>query len=129
MNRQNDSHCMMQDPFAVKEQYNDNVFDRFMVNYFAKQMSKQLGGELCMQTSSQIIDLSIECLFVCTCKPFPHLLVGREYEQSYDGFVDLSREIMKGRNSKQQQQAVSGVLGVLSAARRTRLKRQHNAGS
>jgi hypothetical protein len=47
------------------------------------------------------------------CKPVRHLLLaGRPYERSYDGFVDLSREMMKGRNSKQQQQAVSGVLGA-----------------
>ena len=26
----------------------------------------------------------------------------------YEGFVDLSKEIMKGRSSKQQQQTVSG---------------------
>jgi hypothetical protein len=34
----------MQDPFAVKEQYNDSIFDQFMVNYFAQKMSEQLGG-------------------------------------------------------------------------------------
>lgn len=34
----------MQDPFAQKEEYNDSWFDKFMVDYFAKQMSKQLGG-------------------------------------------------------------------------------------
>ena len=35
------------------------------------------------------------------------------YEPGYDGFVDLSKQIMSGRNSKQQQEAVSGVLGSL----------------
>ena len=35
----------LQDPFAQKEEYNDSWFDKFMVDYFAKQMSKQLGGE------------------------------------------------------------------------------------
>jgi hypothetical protein len=34
----------LQDPFAQKEEYNDSWFDKFMVDYFAKQMSKQLGG-------------------------------------------------------------------------------------
>ena len=36
-------HCL-QNPFATKEEYKDSWFDRFMVDYFAKQMSKQLGG-------------------------------------------------------------------------------------
>ena len=38
--------CILQDPFAQKEEYKDSWFDKFMVNYFAKQMSKQLGGML-----------------------------------------------------------------------------------
>ncbi len=38
---------------------------------------------------------------------------GVPYEPGYDGFVELSKQIMSGRNSKQQQQAVSGVLGAL----------------
>lgn len=35
------------------------------------------------------------------------------YEEGYKGFVDLSTKIMDGRNSRQQQQAVSGVLESL----------------
>ncbi|KAL3153485.1 hypothetical protein ABBQ38_011816 [Trebouxia sp. C0009 RCD-2024] len=35
------------------------------------------------------------------------------YEPGYDGFVELSKQIMSGRNSKQQQQAVLGVLEAL----------------
>ena len=38
----------LQDPFATKEEYKDSWFDKFMVNYFAKQMSKQLGGALAL---------------------------------------------------------------------------------
>ena len=38
--------AFLQDPFAQKEEYKDSWFDKFMVNYFAKQMSKQLGGKL-----------------------------------------------------------------------------------
>lgn len=37
-------HCSLQDPFATKEEYKDSWFDKLMVHYFAKQMSKQLGG-------------------------------------------------------------------------------------
>jgi hypothetical protein len=40
-------------------------------------------------------------------------LDGQSFDGSYDSFVDLSREIMKGRNTKQQQQTVAGVLGSL----------------
>jgi len=39
--------------------------------------------------------------------------VGVPYEPGYDGFVELSKQIMDGRNSKQQQQAVLGVLDAL----------------
>lgn len=35
------------------------------------------------------------------------------YDGSYDSFVELSREIMRGRNSKEQQEAVAGVLASL----------------
>ncbi len=40
----------MQDPFASKEEYKDGWFDKFMVGYFAKQMSKQLNGAPSLQT-------------------------------------------------------------------------------
>ena len=36
--------AFLQDPFAQKEDYKDSWFDKFMVDYFAKQMSKQLEG-------------------------------------------------------------------------------------
>ena len=36
--------AFLQDPFAQKEEYKDSWFDKFMVDYFAKQMSKQLEG-------------------------------------------------------------------------------------
>ncbi len=39
-----------------------------------------------------------------------------KYKDSYDGFVDLSKEIMKGRNSKQQRETVAGVLESLLPA-------------
>ena len=38
---------------------------------------------------------------------------GKPYRPGYEGFVDLSKEIMKGRSSKQQRETVSGVLGSL----------------
>ena len=34
----------MQDPFEELETYHDNAIDRFFISYFAKKMSKQLGG-------------------------------------------------------------------------------------
>ena len=69
------------DPFATKEVYHDNAFDKVMISYFSKTMSDRLGG-----------------------KP---------YDGTYDAFVELSREIMRGRNTKQQQEAVDGVLASL----------------
>lgn len=40
-------------------------------------------------------------------------LGGAPFDGSWDGFVDLSREIMRGRNSKEQQETVAGVLAGL----------------
>ena len=40
-------------------------------------------------------------------------LGGAPYERSWDGFVHLSKELMKGRSSKQQREAVAGVLDSL----------------
>ncbi len=89
-----------------------------MVSYFSQRMSQQLGGKsvtalrltTCLSLTASMLDHLKEydqlSLLTCFC-------VGREYAPGYEGFVELSREIMKGRNSKQQQQAVSGVLGSL----------------
>lgn len=46
-------------------------------------------------------------------KKMSQQLGGIPYEPGYDGFVELSKQIMEGRNSKQQQQAVLGVLDAL----------------
>lgn len=35
---------------------------------------------------------------------------GLPYKEGFDGFVDLSKEMMRGRNSLQQQQTVAGAL-------------------
>lgn len=40
-------------------------------------------------------------------------LGNKPYDGTYDGFVELSREIMRGRNTREQQEAVAGVLGSL----------------
>lgn len=40
-------------------------------------------------------------------------LGGQKFDGSWDGFVDLSREIMRGRNSLEQQETVAGVLAGL----------------
>lgn len=70
------------DPFATRNQYSDSdPISKFMLYYFSKVMSDQLGG--------------------------------RPFDGTYDGFVDLSRDIMRGRNSQEQQQTVAGVLGSL----------------
>ena len=100
---------LLQDPFAVKENYHDGPFDKFMVSYFAKQMSEQLGGAItpCTVDRKGVADVQA----VRPQNP-DGMHAGKPYKPGYDGFVDLSREMMKGRNSKQQQQAVSGVLGA-----------------
>lgn len=48
-----------------------------------------------------------------TCNQCCGAIPGRKYKQGYDGFVELSKEIMKGRNSQQQREAVGGVLDSL----------------
>lgn len=40
-------------------------------------------------------------------------LGGKPYDGSYASFVELSREIMKGRNTREQQETVAGVLSSL----------------
>jgi len=70
------------DPFENRESYkDDDLLSKFMIRYFSKVMSDQLGG-------------------------IP-------YDGTYESFVELSRQIMKGRNTKEQQEAVAGVLGSL----------------
>lgn len=70
------------DPFATKEVYDDSdPLSQFMIRYFSKVTSKQLG------------DLP--------------------YDGTYEGYVELSREIMKGRNTEQVQELVAGILDSL----------------
>lgn len=79
-----DEEAAVVDPFATKEVYRDNFFDRFMIDYFSKVTSKQLGYKN-----------------------------GSPYEDTYEGYVELSREIMKGRNTKQVHELVAGILDGL----------------
>lgn len=46
-------------------------------------------------------------------KVMSNQLNGVPYDGTYESFVALSREIMKGRNTKEQQETVAGVLGSL----------------
>lgn len=55
----------------------------------------------CLNTQS-LAHCSIEC---CNADA--------PYEPGYEGFVELSKQIMSGRNSKQQQRAVLSVLDAL----------------
>jgi hypothetical protein len=77
-----DSAQVPADPFATKEVYNDSdPLSQFMIKYFSKVTSKQLGG--------------------------------LPYDGTYEGYVELSREIMKGRNTEQVQELVAGILDSL----------------
>ena len=38
---------------------------------------------------------------------------GKEYAPGYEGIVELSKEIVRGRSSKQQQETVSNILDSL----------------
>jgi len=70
------------DPFATKEVYDDSdPLSQFMIKYFSKVTSKQLGN--------------------------------LPYDGTYEGYVELSREIMKGRNTEQVQELVAGILDSL----------------
>lgn len=70
------------DPFVDDRVFRDSWFDRLFMFLFAKKMSDALGGK----------------------KPSVGTMA------DWEGFVDISREIMRGRNSKQQQETVAGVL-------------------
>ncbi|KAI8102171.1 hypothetical protein M9435_005777 [Picochlorum sp. BPE23] len=75
-------HQEVADPFATKEVYDDSdILSKFMIGYFSKVTSKQLGG--------------------------------LPYDGTYEGYVELSREIMKGRNTAQVQELVAGILDSL----------------
>jgi len=72
-----------QNPFDSKETYEDGPFARFMISYFSKKMAAQLG------------------------------VSEKTRRKGYDGFVDLSKEIVRGRTSEQQRQTVADVLASL----------------
>ncbi len=72
----------------MKDGYDDNLFDRLFIGLFSHKMAIALG------------------------KP-----MGKSTPQSgYDGFVDLSEQIMRGRNASQQQEIVGVVLKSLVPA-------------
>lgn len=62
-----------------------------------------------------------------TCASTPPPRAGAPFDGSWDGFVDLSREIMRGRNSKEQQETVAGVLAGLLPPQVGRLSALHSA--
>ncbi|GLI66286.1 hypothetical protein VaNZ11_010047 [Volvox africanus] len=68
------------DPFAEKTTYNDNPLDKLFIKLYSKKMADQLQG------------------VTVPDKP------------TYDDFVRISSEIMKGRNSVQQRAVVRDVL-------------------
>lgn len=121
---------------AERTVYKDNLFDRAMIYYFSKVMSDQLGGEswgarvyrraddtwqprlresghgprlaaalpnACMPPA-RLTTLSLSCCLYSAGIPF---------DGSWNDFVNLSREIMRGRNSREQQETVAGVLAGL----------------
>ncbi|GFR45906.1 hypothetical protein Agub_g7362 [Astrephomene gubernaculifera] len=71
------------DPFAEKTVYNDNLLDKFFIKLYSKKMADQLSG------------------------------VGVPDNATYDDFVRISSEIMKGRNSVQQRAVIREVLASL----------------
>ena len=123
------------DPFATREVYQDGWFAKLMIWYFSKVMSQQLGGERVVGTQlssrasltpprrqparppalpqprasvpaslgrpSHVPTSLLPC---CADKP---------YDGTWDGFVTLSREIMRGRSTREQQEVVAGVLSGL----------------
>ncbi|KXZ52473.1 hypothetical protein GPECTOR_9g517 [Gonium pectorale] len=70
----------MKDPFAEKTVYNDNFLDKLFIKLYSKKMADQLQG------------------------------VEVPEHPTYDDFVRISSEIMKGRNSVQQREVVREVL-------------------
>lgn len=73
------------DPFAVKEVYHDSPLENGIILIFSKLMRKQLGPKL----------------------------AGKDHLPGYEGFVELSKNVMKGRNSEQQRAMIGNILSAL----------------
>lgn len=71
------------DPFADKTVYRDNALDKFFIKLYSDKMAAQLSG------------------------------VSVPQEATYDDFVRVSKEIMRGRGSKEQREVVREVLRSL----------------
>lgn len=103
-------------PFATIEVYHDSLFDRFMIKYFSQRMSQNLGGALPVVSvvdapeppyiSSRCSDRLSPLNTVCAAAGLP-------FREGFEGFVELSKEMMRGRNSLGQQQTVAAVLESL----------------
>lgn len=79
-------------------------------------MSKQLGGMAAAvkDARQQIACQNCQNVFRIPIHHWSYTIPSdAPYEPGYEGFVELSKQIMSGRNSKQQQQAVLGVLEAL----------------
>lgn len=63
-----------------------------------------------VEYKDNIIDKLFITLF---SRKMAEALGGRPFDSSYDNFVGLSREIMRGRNTQQQQETVAKVLSSL----------------
>jgi len=73
------------DPFAEKEVYHDSPIEQGIIWIFSKLLKKQLGPKF----------------------------AGEDYGPGYEGFVELSKNVMKGRNSEQQREAIGNILSAL----------------
>lgn len=68
------------DPFATKNEYNDNFWDKLFISIYSRKMAAQLNN------------------------------VTVPKEPQYDDFVRISKEIMRGRTSEKQRVVVRNVL-------------------
>lgn len=98
------------DPFVDDRVFRDSWFDRLFMFLFAKKMSDALGGKKpsvgTMVSGSGLAPRTWMGPDGRSRRSAQPLLLQADWE----GFVDISREIMRGRNSKQQQETVAGVL-------------------
>lgn len=122
--------CFLQ-LFDEKETYHDNWWDRMMIRFFSTSMSQELGGAvtsyvftcrmlariLSLDTRgrsstalqadvSPRLGLPVHCSTRCRTRDCS---TGLPHSDDYDGFVTLSKEIMRGRNTPGQHLTVAGA--------------------
>lgn len=90
----------------------DSVFDNILA-YFKDIIMIHWSNQKCLHKVHVQFPPSPHCNTEKKFSTFFFMSAGVKYESGYDGYVELSREVLKGRNSQQQQELVAETLGSL----------------